>query len=305
MRADFALYYADGHNSCRIPADGCTCTMQEQMTESDFSVISSPLVDVDWVLERLDRPDVQVIDTRSVQAYMRGHIPGAINLPAVYLTDPTGDPPKPSFFARMLGSAGVRPDDAVVGVDEGASAGAARLFWVLHYYGHGHAYLLDGGMTAWGAAGLPQSTGPVKPVPSVHDLSTPRYDVIAHRDDIELARQRADAVIVDVRSESEYRGMEAHAARPGHIPGAMHIEWIENLVLDPERGPRWRNQDAIRALYEKAGVDEEKELFLYCQSGGRAAASYFAAKLAGLSRVRVYARGWGEWGNAPDSEVAR
>jgi thiosulfate/3-mercaptopyruvate sulfurtransferase len=263
----------------------------------------SPIVSPEWLAANLAAPEIRAVDVRSPQLYMLGHIPGAVNLPVIYLSDPTGDPPPPELFARLSSALGLHLEDTIVAVDDGTSPSAARFIWVLHYYGHECAMLMDGGMRRWTAEGWPVSQESVRPEASNYPLPSPDPDLIAHCDDIYMAVNDPNTVILDVRAPEEYNGIEVNAARGGHIPGAVNVNWINNVEMGPSNGLRWCAPEELRALYSEMGIAQDKEVIIYCQSGGRAAASYIALKAAGFPRVRVYSRGWSEWGDALDTEV--
>src|SRR5206468_229212 len=68
--------------------------------------------------------------------------------------------------------AGISAGTHVVAYDSSGGAYAARLWWLLRYFGHEHASLLDGGWPAWQAGGYPTETGqatiapaPLPPLP--------------------------------------------------------------------------------------------------------------------------------------------
>ena len=105
--------------------------------------------------------------------------------------------------------------------------------------------------------------------------------------------------MLDTRSDGEYCGTTVRAARGGAVPGAVHIEWKQNL---DDRG-RFKSGEALRAMYESAGITAEQEIVTYCQGGYRAAHSYLALRLLGFPRVRNYIGSWKEWGDRMDLPI--
>ena len=103
----------------------------------------------------------------------------------------------------------------------------------------------------------------------------------------------------DTRSDGEYCGTTVRAKRGGAVPGAVHVEWTNNLDSHGE----FKSASELVALYEAAGVTAEKEVVSYCQGGYRAAHSYLALRLIGYPRIRNYIGSWKEWGDREDLPV--
>ena len=89
------------------------------------------------------------------------------------------------------------------------------------------------------------------------------------------------------------------AARGGAIPGAVHLEWTNNLGPDGAFKPA----DELQADVRAAGVTPDREVVTYCQGGYRAAHSYIALRLIGYPRVRNYIGSWKEWGDRIDLPI--
>ena len=88
-------------------------------------------------------------------------------------------------------------------------------------------------------------------------------------------------------------------ARGGAIPGAIHIEWTDNIAADG----KFKSNDELKAMYDKAGITPDKEVVSYCQGGYRAAHSYVALRLLGFPKVRNYIGSWKEWGDRADLPI--
>jgi thiosulfate/3-mercaptopyruvate sulfurtransferase len=176
-----------------------------------------------------------VIDARPAHEYARGQIAGAVHLDlwGVSLID-TSDAPLRAFgwmIGHLCSLRGVRPDRPVVVYEHDSGIRAARVFWWLEYLGHPDARVLDGGVSAWQRAGLPLATAPVVPVPSDWH-GTPVAERLATWQDVLARLGASDATIVDTRSDDEYAGRAVRATRGGAIPGAVHLEWTQNLAAD-------------------------------------------------------------------------
>ena len=99
--------------------------------------------------------------------------------------------------------------------------------------------------------------------------------------------------LVDARSPEEFQGNPAQGARTGHIPGAVNLEWKRLLIQgDP---PMLADVSRLRELIVAAGIEPSQEIVTYCQSGARASLLYFALRVLGYPRVRMYDGSWAEW----------
>lgn len=237
-----------------------------------------------------------VIDLRPAEQWAAGHIPGAVHLDifGVSIIDTDPGPLRAGLWIieHLLATRGVTASRHIVVHDEKSGNRAARAFWALEYFGHEHTRMLDGGFGAWEAGGFPTSTEPVAPVPS--SWTGTRVDErIATWREVHQRLDSPDAVVLDTRTDGEYFGATVRAARGGCIPGAVHVEWTENLRPDGS----FKSAEELRAMYEPLGVTPDKEVLTYCQGGYRAAHAYVALRLLGFPRVRNYVGSWKEWGD--------
>jgi thiosulfate/3-mercaptopyruvate sulfurtransferase len=243
-----------------------------------------------------------LLDLRPPDTYAAGHIPGAIHVDfwGVSLID-TDPAPLHAFMwmiEHVLAIHGVDAATPVVVYDDQSGIRAARAFWFLEYFGHPAVRVLDGGFSAWQRAGLPV-TRHADPAPKSEWTGTREASRLATWREVKDALDRKDAVILDTRSDGEYCGATVRAKRGGAIPGAKHIEWTQNLTPEGEFKPA----DALRAMYEGAGITPDRDVITYCQGGYRAAHSYLALRLLGYPRVRSYVGSWKEWGDREDLPI--
>jgi thiosulfate/3-mercaptopyruvate sulfurtransferase len=262
------------------------------------------LITPEALLPRLAEPDLRIVDLRAAD-YAKGHVPSAqpFSLAALVRAAPPvmGLLPDPAGMAHTMSVLGIEPDSLVVAYDEEGGGWAARLLWNLEAYGHHRYALLDGGWEAWATEGYPQSTEPVSryrptalPVRLAHNVADRAYV---------LSRLgSADTCLLDCRSPPEYRGLDRRAARAGHIPGAVNLEWTE--VMDTERNLRLLPEPELRSRFLEIGANPEREIIPYCQTNHRSALIWLALKSLGYPRVRNYDGAWSDWGNAPDTPIA-
>ena len=243
-----------------------------------------------------------LIDLRPVDEYCGKHLPGAVHLDLFGISSIDTDPaPLNAFFwiiEHLLASRGVSNDVPVVLYDETSGIRAARAFWFLEFFGHPDVRVLDGGFGAWLRKGLSTTQTAVKPKPS--EWTGGRHErLLAAWRDVNDRLGRPEAVIVDTRSDGEYCGTTVRAARGGAIPGAVHLEWTNNLAPDGTFKPI----DELNEMYTRAGVTRDREVVTYCQGGYRAAHTYLALRLLGFPRVRNYVGSWKEWGDRLDLPI--
>jgi thiosulfate/3-mercaptopyruvate sulfurtransferase len=243
-----------------------------------------------------------LIDLRPAENFAGNHLAGAVHLDLFGLSIVDTDPaPLKAFFwmiEHLFATRGVSNDVPIVVYDDTSGIRAARALWFLEFFGHPNVRLLDGGYNAWVAAGLPTTTDAAKPK-ATEWTGTRDEQILASWRDVRDRLGKPDAVILDTRSDGEYCGTQVRAARGGAVPGAVHVEWTNNLGPDGAFKPAAE----LRQMYERAGVTPDREVVTYCQGGYRAAHAYVALRLLGYPRVRNYVGSWKEWGDRVDLPI--
>ena len=270
--------------------------MDKQYTRETLLTTASELQ------RKLGAENLCIIDVRPAEDYANGHIPGAthFDLFGLSLIDTSDAPLKAFMFMihHVLELRGVNESKEVVFYEDNSGMRAARGLWFLEYYGHPNAKMLDGGFRAWKAAGAPVTSDATPPKAAPFKIAE-RRDVLATTDDVLRSLDQKQIAILDTRSEGEYLGTHVRAARGGAIPGAIHIEWTDNIAPDG----KFKSNDELKAMYDKAGITPDKEVVSYCQGGYRAAHSYVALRLLGFPKVRNYIGSWKEWGDRADLPI--
>ncbi len=227
--------------------------------------------------------------------YHQAHVPGACYLDLNRdLSGPVAEHggrhplPQPGTFAERLAACGVDRDTAVVAYDDNRLAFAARLWWMMRSLGYRPPRLLNGGLAAWRAAGLPlESEAPSPcpcPVPAVGDWSG--------LCDIDSLRQLQEtgAALVDSREERRYLGLEEPVDPvAGHIPGALNRPW-QNVTHE---GGSLRDESAQRAHWND--LLDEQQLVVYCGSGVTACVNLFSLATLGRDDAILYGGSWSDW----------
>jgi len=270
---------------------------------------STPLISVAELAESVADPNLVIVDTRwylgrpgaGHEAYLAGHIPGAIHLDLdddlADLDDPAafGAPgrhplPEPRTWTAAMGTRGIGNDSRVVGYDDVGGWVAARLWWMLDNLGFERVAVLDGGIGAWTAAGLPMATGEEAPrAPRPLALRNAWTGIIERED---LRRRLGSLVLLDARAAPRYRG-EVEPIDPvaGHIPTAI------SAPIDGNLGPDGRllDAEALRARYEALGLNGSGDVVTSCGSGTSATHHSLAMRLAGLPDPILYVGSYSDW----------
>jgi thiosulfate/3-mercaptopyruvate sulfurtransferase len=241
----------------------------------------------------------RVLDARPETEYQAGHVPGAVRVDADAWRQAFQDGKDQKGWARRIGVLGIDLDTPVVVYDDKRGNDAARVWWVLRYWGVHDARLLNGGWKAW--RGGPVEQGANRPR-AVEPKLAPQPKRLATKGQVKEALGGERPQILDARSTGEYRGTVRTARKGGAIPGTIHLEWTD--TLDPKTG-KFKSAEELAKLFKQAGVDVNRPATTYCQSGGRAAVLAFVLELMGDRDVRNYYRSWAEWGNADDTPIER
>ena len=214
------------------------------------------LVSCDWVGDHLDDEDVVLVDTRSAKDYGKGHVPNAVHLPTSDAFDPAhmGDIASAEDIAHHLGKRGITAATHVVLYDWGKSTDAARVLWTLETYGHKRVSVLDGGFVKWKKDQFPSSREAAEPEQVKYTLGKP-LSMLSTKEQVIKDLDNEQCVMLDSRSKREYAS--------GRIPGAVHIEWLDNFAPDASGSPIYLSPAKLRRLYEDQGVVPNKRVHAY------------------------------------------
>ena len=275
------------------------------------------LVTCDWLASKASDPDIRVADVRwslvekgkGLTAYREGHVPGALFLDVdTDLAAPRGEGPgrhplpAPGPFAAAMARAGIGADAHVIAYDFGDGSTAARLWWLLRYYGHERVSVLDGGMARWVAEGRPVEGG-VRSVAPAAFTATPHSEMVADAAAVERLRKDARALVIDVRMPERYEGRrEPIDPVAGHVPGARNRPYPTN-VRSPE-DPRFLPAGELRTAFEQLGAGAGGPVACYCGSGVNACQTVLALELAGFPNALLYEGSWSDWCSVPARAVA-
>lgn len=249
------------------------------------------------------RDEFVILDTRSTVDYDAGHVPGSISAPHEDWQKNFGAEKDTDFWSEFIGGLGIDGKKSIVVLDDSAGLHAARVWFILKYFGVQDVRLLNGFWRGWREAKLPVSK--TKAVPTAVPFVAKRNEaVLATKERIlgSIAGDGPKLQIVDARSPEEFLGIKAlDNPRVGHLPAACHLDWIE--LVDTRGTHRFKSPADLDKLLKKAGVDLSKPVVTHCQGGGRAAVMMFAAELMGAKEVSNYYSSFQEWSRDPDAPI--
>lgn len=208
--------------------------------------------------------------------------------------------PEAARLSRVLSDIGLDQNRHVVAYNDDNGSHAARLLWTLDVVGHRNYSLLNGGFAAWDELDLPIAGSPASPTPSQYQAVIDE-DGVADFDYVVSAIGDKDTILLDTRTADEFNGKDVRAARGGHIPGAVNLDW--SLVIDLIDNGRLRRDSELVTLLHESGVTPDKQIIPYCHSHQRSAHTWLVLKHLGFPRVRAYAGSWSEWGNRTDAPI--
>jgi thiosulfate/3-mercaptopyruvate sulfurtransferase len=243
-------------------------------------------------------------------AWRAAHIPGAlfVHLDRDLSAPKTGHNgrhplPSPGAFAALLGRLGITPAHRVVAYDDAGGMFAARLWWMLRWFGHRDVSVLDGGLAAWRATGAALDDSVRTLPPSHYPVTATATAALADADEVLANIDSQRLLLVDARAPDRFRG-ENETLDPvgGHIPGALNRFFKLNLGDDG----RFKPADVLHAEWRALiGPRDPQSLVMQCGSGVTACHNLLALELAGLSGARLYPGSWSEWCSDAARPVAR
>ncbi|MEE4909195.1 sulfurtransferase [Pseudomonas alliivorans] len=276
------------------------------------------LIGPEQLAVRQQTPGLVILDCRFAledpdygqRSYAQGHIDGArfadlnrdLSGPVVKGRTGRHPLPDPATLVERLRTWGIRNDSDIVLYDDGPGMYAARAWWLLAWLGKREGvYLLDGGLKAWHAAGLPLSLD--APRGETGDFTgEPDMSLVLSASRLQGRLGRPEMTLIDARAEARFRG-EVEPIDPiaGHIPGAQCAAFNENLGPDGRFLPP---EQLKQRFAEQLQGRPAQSLVSYCGSGVTACHNLFALCLAGYPLGTLYAGSWSDWITDPTREIA-
>ena len=272
------------------------------------------LVSTDWVKENLGKPGIKLVEIDvDTKAYDAGHIPGAagFNWQTQLQDQVRRDIIGKEAFEKLVGDAGISPNDTVVLYGDNNNWFAAYGFWLFKIYGHKDVKLMNGGRVKWlNESDKALTTDKSNPTPVPYKATQVDLQLRAMLPQVMDASKGGKLNLVDVRSPDEFTGkviappgMSETAQRGGHIPGAKSIPW--STAVNPDG--TFKSPDDLESIYlQQKGVDRSRDTIAYCRIGERSSHTWFVLKyLLGLNNVKNYDGSWTEYGNIVAAPIER
>ena len=276
---------------------------------------TDPVVSCAWLAERLEAPDIRVIDAswflpndpRNAKAlYAERRIPGAVFFDIDDIADHDTDLPhmlpRPEAFSSRMRKLGVGDGSRIVVYDNQGIFSSARVWWTFRVMGHDDVAVLDGGFPAWERGAYPIEEGPPQPLKERHFTARMRTDLVRDLSDMQRIVAAGKTPVFDARPAPRFRG-EAPEPRPGlksgHMPGAKSVP--SGSLVD-ENG-MLRPREELQRIFSDAGSDTSQPAVCSCGSGITAAVIALALARLGRWDAAVYDGAWAEWGARDDTAI--
>lgn len=278
--------------------------MASPTSSKDYSVYSPTiLTSPEKAVKMIEsEQNLVVLDVRKQPAFEKEHVEGSYQ---IWRPDFSADKGEyeyngmratPEKMAKTLGSYGINSDTHIVLLSAKADYDAARLWWILDFYGHKNITMIDGGIDGWKQAGLKVVSGAVErpATPAVYEFPNAMDDSkFATLEDVKEA-VNSDVVILDTRTDFEHDGLVQYngAFAKGRIPTAKYIEWKDMTNKDKT----FKSPKEMEAILAEHGITKDMTVISYCQSGVRSAHMTFVlSDLLGYKNVKNYDGSWIEW----------
>jgi thiosulfate/3-mercaptopyruvate sulfurtransferase len=272
------------------------------------------LVETDWVKANLGKPGIKLVEIDvDTSAYDTGHIPGAVGFNwRTDLQEQVGrDIVGKEAFEKLVGGAGISPEDTVILYGDHNNWFAANGFWLFKLYGHKDVRLLNGGRAKWlSEPDKELTTERPQVVPGRYQVPTIYAELRAMLLDVQQAVKSQSSNLVDVRSLDEFTGkviappgMNETAQRGGHVPGAKCVPWGTPVAADGT----FKSADELQRIYLAQNVvNANRPTITYCRIGERSSHTWFVLTyLLGLRDVRNYDGSWTEYGNVIGAPIEK
>lgn len=259
--------------------------------KSDQKIISAK-----EFVEYIDKADVVIVDMQSAEDYAAGHVAGAVNIQKddIVINVPVENTlTSKNKLGKLMSANGISNTTTIVAYDSN-KMNAPRLFWTMLMYGNENVRVVDGGLSAIKAMGIPLSTEVPPITPSQYEAGEKVTKWLATKEDIlkQVNDPNPDTRLLDVRSDEEY-------LQTGKVPSSIMWNYLDNFYKDGT----FKDTQTTRINYINNDLRPEKEIIVYCQTSMRAAPVFLRLYDAGYRNIRIYDGAYLEWSLNVDNPV--
>ena len=233
--------------------------------------------------------------------YKKKHIPNAIFFDINKIADPNNSLPHmiPSkdLFSKMMQNIGLNKDDEIIIYDNSPFLSSARAWFLFRYFGHDKIFIMQGGVKNWENNGGNITNGNVVLEKGNYIASAERKELVVNLDQMILASQNKENVILDARSRKRFLG-EALEPRPnlpsGHIPNSQSLPSSDLINKDGYL----KSKDEINQIFSNIKVNTSDKIIATCGSGVSACVISIALFCLGKKDIPIYDGSWTEWASS-------
>jgi thiosulfate/3-mercaptopyruvate sulfurtransferase len=271
-------------------------------------VQASLIVTTEWLGKHLNDESLVLLQVGDKKEYDDAHIPGSQFIQLADISTPRGqglilELPSVDQLKATFEKLGVTDKSRViVYFSKDWVTPTARVFMTLDYLGLGdRTSILDGGLPAWRAEGRPVTAELREPRRGSFN-PRPNSKLVVDAAWVSANLNKAGIAIVDARALKFYTGEEAgQMPRAGHIPSAKSIPF-SSVVEDPSN--KFKSPEALRAIFNAAGVKQRDTVATYCHIGQQASLLYFVARYLGYD-AHLYDGSFEDWSHRTELPVEK
>jgi len=240
------------------------------------------------------KKELVIIDVSKEDTYRTVHIKNAINIPHTKLYakgEIEGVLKSDVELAALFGKHGVSNASSIIIYDEGSQKYSSRVYWILEYLGASDVKILHKNMDQWKKERVPLTRLPGK-LPATTFNAKPNPAISVDMAYVKSKLNNPSTILIDARTAEEFNGTSETPESPGHIPGAINLNYED--VLNAKKA--FKSKEEIAAIANKLGITSDKELVLYCRTSVRGAVLFAAFyDILGYKNVKVYDGALAEW----------
>lgn len=268
---------------------------------------SSMIVSTEWLAQHLNDKSVVLLHVGDKKEYDAAHIPGAQYIQTSDISTPRGSglilelPPLEQLKATFEKFGVTDNSRIIVYFGKDWVTPTSRVYFTLDYLGLGdRTSILDGGMPAWVAEKRAVTAETSAPKPG-NFTPHPNPKLVVDATWVSANVNKPGVAILDARDAKFYTGESAgNMPRAGHIPSAKSIPFGSVV----EESNKFKSEEALRQIFNNAGVKPKDTVATYCHIGQQASLLYFVAKYLGYD-AHLYDGSFQDWSNRQELPVEK